>query len=275
MRTLFQKKNTSLLLGIGLFAIIVLLGLLAPWLAPHNPLQVNLPNRLLSPSGEYPFGTDHLGRCILSRILYGIRTTVTIAFVILGLSLCISLPIGLLTGYFGGRTDHFFMRLMDGTLAFPDFVLTIAIVGILGPGFTNMIIAIVIVRWANYVRLIRGLVLKVSKEDYLITARMSGNTHLRIMRRYILPQIAAPIAVFSTLDIGKIVLLIAGLSFLGLGVQPPTPEWGVMLHDATRYFQLAPHVMIFPGLAIVSFVLSCQLIGDRFKEQNADVPKEV
>jgi peptide/nickel transport system permease protein len=275
MKKIRQRLDVSLILGIGLLVLIIMSGLFASWLSPHDPLTINLSNRLTSPSWDYPFGTDHLGRCILSRIIYGIKTTVTSAVLIMVFTLIISFPIGLLTGYLRGRTDHIFMRMVDGTLAFPDIVLTIAIVGILGPGFFNMILAIIMVRWANYVRLIRSLVLKVGKEDFIISARMSGNSHIRIMQRYILPQILSPVIVFGALDIGRIVLLIAGLSFLGLGTQPPTPEWGVMLHDATAYFQIAPHVMIFPGLAIMLFVLSCQLISDRLKRVDTTIPKGV
>lgn len=267
--------NISLMMGIGLLIIIILIGLFAPWVSPHDPLAVNLSNRLSVPSREYPFGTDHLGRCILSRLIYGIRVSVAFAFLIMIFTFLISLPIGLLTGYWRGRADHLFMRLIDGTLAIPDIVLTIAIVGVLGPGFFNMMIAIIMVRWANYVRLIRSLVLKCCEEDYMLSARMSGNSHLRIMRRYVLPTIFSPLVIFGALDMGKVVLLMAGLSFLGLGTQPPTPEWGAMLHDATAYFQIAPHVMIFPGLAILFFVLSCQLISERLRQSNASVLKEV
>ncbi|WP_134701064.1 nickel transporter permease [Ammoniphilus sp. YIM 78166] len=265
-----MTKKIPLLLGVGIILVILAMGILAPWLAPHDPLAIHLSNRLSSPSWFYPFGTDHLGRCVLSRILYGIRTTVACSFLILVFTILIGLPIGLLSGYSRSRPDHFLMRVIEGTLAIPDMVLTLAIVGILGPGLLNMAVAILMVRWAMYVRVIRSLVLKVTKEDYILAARMSGNSHVRILRHYLLPQILSPILVYATLDMGRIVLLIAGLSFLGLGTQPPTPEWGVMLHDATAYFQLAPHVMIFPGLAIVLFVLSCQLVSDRFKA--LDVP---
>ncbi|WP_100407086.1 nickel transporter permease [Bacillus solitudinis] len=258
-----MKNNISLLLGIGLLISIILIGLAAPWLSPHDPLTINLNERLSPPGGIYPLGTDHLGRCLLSRILFGIRTTVTSAWLIMMFTLLISLPIGLVSGYIQGRTDHFMMRIVDGIFAIPDIVLTIAIVGILGPGFFNMIVAIILVRWANYVRLIRSLVIKVEKEDYILSARMSGNSHVRIMWRHILPQIYSPMLVFGALDMGRIVILIAGLSFIGLGTQPPTPEWGVMLHDATSYFQMAPHVMIFPGLAILFFVVACQLVSER------------
>ncbi|GAE36106.1 ABC transporter permease [Halalkalibacter akibai] len=160
------------------------------------------------------------------------------------------------------------MRMVDGTLALPDMILTIAIVGILGPGYFHMILAIVIVRWANYVRFIRSLVLKTTKEEFILTARISGNSHGRILKNYIFPFIASPILIFGALDMGRIVLLLSGISFLGLGAQPPTPEWGVMLHDATAYFQIAPHVMIFPGLAIATFVLGCQLISERRKSND-------
>lgn len=275
MKKVPYSLNISLMTGIGLLIAIVLIGLFAPWVSPHDPLAVNLSNRLSFPSWKYPFGTDHLGRCVLSRIIYAIRVSVAFAFLIMIFTFMISIPIGLLTGYMRGRTDRLFMRLIDGTLAIPDIVLTIAIVGVLGPGFFNMMIAIIMVRWANYVRFIRSLVLKSCEEDYMLSARMSGNSHLRIMRRYVLPAIFPSLVVFGALDMGKIVLLMAGLSFIGLGTQPPTPEWGVMLHDATAYFQLAPHVMIFPGLAILFFVLACQLISDRLRKLNAAVFKEV
>jgi len=275
MKKVPYSLNISLIMGVGLLIVIVLMGLFAPWVSPHDPLTVNLSNRLSSPSWEYPFGTDHLGRCVLSRIIYGIRVSVACAFLIMMFTFMISLPIGLLTGYWRGRADHLIMRLIDGTLAIPDVVLTIAIVGVLGPGFFNMMIAVIIVRWANYVRIIRSLVFKSCEEDYMLSARMSGNSHLRIMRRYVLPGILPSLVVFGALDTGKIVLLMAGLSFLGLGTQPPIPEWGVMLHDATAYFQIAPHVMVFPGLAILFFVSACQLISERFKKLNAAVFKEV
>ncbi|WP_209121225.1 nickel transporter permease [Alkalihalobacillus sp. BA299] len=261
-----RQLNKGLTVGVGIFVLFLLLGLFAKWLTPHDPLMINLEHRLNPPSMDYWFGTDHLGRCIFSRILYGIQTTVSSAIFIMAFTLLISLPIGLTAGYWRGRTDHFFMRIVDGTLALPDVIVTIAIVGILGPGFVNMLVAIVLVRWANYVRFIRSLVLKVGNEDFILSARMSGNSHIRIIKRYILPQIMTPTLVFVALDLGRIVLLMAGLSFLGLGVQPPTPEWGVMLYDATSYFQIAPHIMIFPGLAIMFFVLSCQLMSERLKK---------
>lgn len=275
MKKILSTFDRSLLAGIGLLLFIMLMGAFAPWISPHDPLEVNLSNRLSTPTWVYPFGTDHLGRCVLSRILYGVRISVTASFLVMMLTLLISLPLGLLTGYLRGRTDHLFMRMLDSTLAIPDIVLTIAIVGVLGPGLFHLILAIIIVRWANYVRLIRSLVLKACQEEYILSARMSGNSRLHIMRCYILPQIISPIVVFGALDMGRIVLLIAGLSFLGLGPQPPTPEWGVMLHDATAYFQLAPHVMFFPGLAILFFVLCCQLISERYRKSDPSIVKEV
>lgn len=273
MKKILPQVDRGFVLGIGILALIFFMGIFAPWISPHDPLAINLTNRLASPSWTYPFGTDHLGRCMLSRIIFGIRISVATAFVILLFTLLISIPIALLTGYARGRTDHLMMRVIDSTLAIPDIVLTIAIVGVLGPGLVNMILAIIVVRWANYVRFIRSLVIKICKEDYLLSARMAGNSHVHIMKRYILPQIVTPVLVFSALDMGKIVLNIAGLSFLGLGTQPPTPEWGAMLHEATAYFQIAPHVMIFPGLAIVLFVLACQLMSDRFNKFDVTTSK--
>ncbi|EGQ26816.1 nickel/dipeptide ABC superfamily ATP binding cassette transporter, permease protein, partial [Sporosarcina newyorkensis 2681] len=165
--------------------------------------------------------------------------------------------------------------IIDSTLAIPDIVLTIAIVGLLGPSLVNMIFAIVVVRWASYVRFIRSLVVKITQEEYIFSAKMAGNSNFRIVKRYILPQIGMPIIVFSALDMGKIVLNIAGLSFLGLGSQPPTPEWGAMLNDATDYFQVTPHVMLFPGLAIVLFVLACQLVSEKLGKYDITAGKEM
>ncbi|UFJ43325.1 ABC transporter permease subunit [Brevibacillus humidisoli] len=268
--------DKGFLTGVGLLFLIMLIGAFAPSISPHDPLAIQLSNRLSPPSWDFPFGTDHLGRCVFSRILYGIRISVTSAFLIMLLTLLISLPIGLMTGFLRGRADRFLMRMIDSTLAIPDIVLTIAIVGLLGPSLVHLILAIIMVRWASYVRLIRSLVQKVCQEEYILSARMAGNSRLRIMWRYILPQIASPIGIFGALDMGRIVLMMAGLSFLGLGPQPPTPEWGVMLHDATAYFQLAPHVMIFPGLAILLFVLCCQFISERYrKSEPADIARGV
>ncbi|KGR76981.1 nickel transporter permease NikC [Ureibacillus sinduriensis BLB-1 = JCM 15800] len=270
-----KQVNLSLLIGMGILFSIFLLGLFAPWIAPHDPLAVNLAARLHSPSWTYPFGTDHLGRCILSRIIHGIRISATSAFIIMFLTLLISIPIALLSGYIRGRSDHMMRRIIDSTLAIPDIVLTIGIVGLLGPGLINMIFAIVVVRWANSVRFIRSLVVKICQEDYIFSARMAGNSHYRILIRYVLPQIAMPILIYSALDLGKIVLNIAGLSFLGLGSQPPTPEWGAMLNDAKDYFQISPYVMIFPGLAIVLFVSACQLVSEKLEKYESAVGREI
>ncbi|ERN51428.1 ABC transporter permease subunit [Alkalihalophilus marmarensis] len=260
-----MKKKLSI---IGLLSLVIV-GLLAPWIVPHDPLFINLDNRLAPPGFTYLFGTDHLGRCIFSRIIYGIRVTVFAASIIMVITVMISLPLSLITGYLRGSTDNLFMRVIDGMYAIPDFVLTLAIVGMLGPSFINMIIAIVIVRWTDYVRLFRSFVIKASKEDYIAYARIAGNSHIRILSMYILPHIFPMVLVYAALDVGRIVLLISGLSFLGVGAQPPMPEWGVMLQDATGYFQVAPHVMLFPGLAIVFFVYLSQLVSNQFQNSTA------
>lgn len=270
----FKQVNIGLYIGGSILLFIFIVGVFAPLIAPHDPLAVNLTARLQSSNWTYPFGTDHLGRCILSRIIYGIRISVAAAFVIMFLTLLISIPIALVTGYIRGRIDYLLMRLIDGTLAIPDIVLTIAIIGLLGPGFGNMIFAIVLVRWATYVRFIRSLVVKITQEDYIFSAKMAGNSHVHILKRYIFPQIMQPIIIYSALDMGKIVLNIAALSFLGLGSQPPTPEWGAMLNDATNYFQVSPHVMFFPGAAIVFFIIGCQLISEKLDTYKRDETKE-
>lgn len=178
MKKIAPTSNVHLALGIGLLMAIIVMGIFAPWLSPHDPLAINLSNRLSSPSWDYPFGTDHLGRCLLSRMIYGIRITVTSSALMMIFALMISLPIGLLTGYLRGRTDRMMMRVIEGALAIPDMVLTIAIVGLFGPGLLNMMLAVIMVRWASYVRLIRSLVLNACKEDYIWSARMAGNSSL-------------------------------------------------------------------------------------------------
>lgn len=250
-------------------AVIVLLflltGLLAPWLAPSDPLQIHMEHKLSLPSLEYPLGTDHLGRCVLSRLIYGTRTSLYYSLAALAGVFSISVPIGLLAGYAGGKIDHFIMRIIDILLAFPSLILSLAITAMLGPSMRNLLIAFVAVWWTGYARVIRGMVLQIKESDFIMAARATGTSHLHIVVRHILLNTARPILVLASLEVGTMLLSIAGLSFLGLGAQPPAPEWGIMLNDSRPYIQTAPRLLLFPGLTIMLAVLGFNLLGEGLK----------
>ncbi|MGG4396659.1 nickel transporter permease [Paenibacillus thiaminolyticus] len=255
-------KNASFWAGAGIVGLTALIGLLAPSLMPSDPLQIHLDIRLSPPSLDYPLGTDHLGRCILSRLIAGTRVSLFYSVMVLGAVLLISVPIGMVSGYVGGWIDHFMMRVIDILLAFPSLILALAIAGLLGPSLPNLLLAFVLVWWAGYARIIRGLVLQIKERDYISAARASGATHLQIVLRHIIFNAAKPMLVLASLEIGAIILSISGLSFLGLGAQPPTPEWGVMLNDSRPYMQTAPHLMLYPGLAIMAVAMGFNLLGE-------------
>lgn len=259
-------RDPLLMVGITILVLIMLAMIIGPFLVPNDPLAMNMSERLQSPSLAYPLGTDFFGRCIFSRLIEGAKITLGIAFLVLITALAIGVPIGLLSGYLGGRFDAFFMRLVDGLIAFPDFILAIAIAGFLGPSLTNVMIAIVVVKWISYARVVRSCVLAEKEKDYIIAARLSGSSTFKIIGKHLTPQIVSQVAILASLDLGKIILIISSLSYLGIGAQPPTPEWGAMLNDARPYFQSMPSLMIIPGIAIMLVVLSCNLIGDGLRE---------
>jgi peptide/nickel transport system permease protein len=259
-RSMLRDPMTAL--GMGMLAIIILLTLIGPFIVPNDPLAVNMSERLQPPSWQYPLGTDHLGRCIFSRLVAGGQTTLGIsAFVILSLTL-IGIPVGLLSGYVGGRVDTLLMRLVDGVGALPEFILAIAISGFLGPSLTNLMLSIVLVKWIGYARVVRSIVLSEREKEYVLAARVAGCGTWTVLWRHLLPQIISPVVVLAALDIGKIILIISSLSYLGLGAQPSAPEWGAMLNDGRPYFQTVPELMIYPGVAIMLVVISCNLISD-------------
>lgn len=252
--------------GLIIIIIIVGAGLLAPWLAPHDPTHVDLNLRLESPGGDYPLGTDHLGRCVLSRVLYGTAVSLKTSFLVLGMIMTVGIFVGTVSGYLGGMVDSIMVSVMDVVLAFPGLVLALAIAGMLGPSLTNVMIAIAAVHWVGYARIIRGMVISIKEKEFVTAARASGSNGLQIVVRHILPNVLSPIIVLATLDMGSIILTISGLSFLGLGAQPPNPEWGAMLNDGRAYMQVAPWLMYFPGLAIFSAVLAFNLMGDGLRD---------
>ena len=253
---------------VGLFLVVSLLlaGLLAPWLPLDDPTEINLPERLLSPSTEHLLGTDHLGRDTFSRIIHGARMTLLAAAATLALSMTIALTVGILSGYHGGWPDTAMMGVVDLLLAFPSLILALAVAGALGPGLFNVLLAAGAVWWVGHARIIRGITLGARQMEYVTAARAAGASNLRIILRHIAPNILGPIIVIASLDIGWIILGIAGLNFLGLGAQPPTPEWGAMLNDARPHLQTAPRLLLLPGSAIFIAVLGFNLLGDGLRD---------
>ncbi|TYR81907.1 ABC transporter permease subunit [Priestia megaterium] len=240
--------------------------LLGPLFIASDPAEVNIRERMEPISSAHWLGTDHLGRDIFSRILAGAQTTIGTSILILLISLAVGIPIGLLSGFFGGRIDRFLMRIVDTFMAFPDYIVAIVLSGLLGPGMVNLILAIVIVKWVGYARLVRSTVLGEKGKDYVALATLHGLSPFQILIKHMFPHIIGNVLVLATVDIGKIILMIASLSYIGLGAQPPTPEWGTMLNEGRAYFYNAPQLMYIPGIAIMVLVLLFNVIGDSLRD---------
>jgi peptide/nickel transport system permease protein len=260
------KRNKAAVAGGILILVYVLSALLAPVLVRGNPSAPNLMMSLELPSAKYPLGTDELGRSILDRIIYGSRISLVIAVGVVAVGLLAGVPLGLISGYYGGKVDFGIQRITDMLLAFPGFLLALALVAVLGVGLENTVISIGISMVPIYIRLVRGCVLSVREEVYVEAARAVGTRDMAILMRHILPNVMAPITVQTSLGMGTAILFAAGLGFLGIGVQPPTPEWGAMLGSARAYIFHAPHVATFPGIAIFLAVLSFNLLGDGLRD---------
>ena len=260
------RNNKLALFGVIIIFLLIFIAIFAPFIAPHDPVDQELKKRLSSPSSEYPLGTDHLGRCILSRLIYGARISLPIAMTVIGITFAIGVTIGAISGYLGGVTDEIIMRIVDVLLTFPGLILALAIIAALGPGLFNAMIALVVVGWAGYTRIVRGSVLSVKEKEFVEGVRALGASDFYILVRYILPNVIAPVIPLAMLGIGYVILAVAGLSFLGLGAQPPMPEWGAMLNDGRAFMRSAPHLMIFPGLAIMVTVLAFNLVGDGLRD---------
>ncbi len=255
------------LAGALVLAIFLLCAVFSPWLAPHDPAQLNLGARLLPPSASHWFGTDELGRDVLSRTLYGARVSLTVATAVVALSLALGVSLGLLAGFYGGFTDTFVnIYLGNAFLSLPGILLAITIVAFLGPSLANLILALALADWVNYARLVRAQVLSVKEREYVQAARSLGATDLHLMVHHILPNILQPLLVQAAVGMAAAVLAEATLSFLGLGVQPPTPTWGAMLNDARSHLFESPYLMFFPALALALCVFSFNLIGDGLRD---------
>lgn len=254
------------ILWASVILLFVICAIFAALIAPHDPNGQDLLQRLKPPSARWIFGTDMFGRDILSRVIYGSRFSLVAGVVSVGIGLILGIPLGLVAGYFGGVLDEAIMRVMDVLLAFPYLLLAIVIVSALGPGLVNSMLAIGIWTMPVYCRLVRVSVLSTKERDYISAARAIGMGHNRILVRHVLPNVMGPIIVLSTLRIADAILAIASLGFLGLGVQPPSSEWGTMLSNARLYIGLAPHTLLFPGLAILALVLAFNILGDSLRD---------
>ena len=252
--------------GLVVVLLFVLVALCAAWIAPHDPIATSWSAVRKAPSGAYWFGTDELGRDVLSRVIWGARASLLAGLVSVCISMLLGVPIGLLGGYLGGWTDGVISRLTDAMLAIPFLILAIALAAFLGPSLSNAMIAIGVSATPVFIRLTRAQVLAVKVEDYVEAARAVGNPHWRIALRHVLPNILPPLIVQSTLAIAAAIIAEASLSFLGLGQQPPAPSWGSMLNTAKNYVDNAPWMALWPGLSIFLLVLSFNLLGDGLRD---------
>jgi peptide/nickel transport system permease protein len=260
------RRHPGAWIGGGLVLMLVLAALLAPLLADRPPNQQNLRARLQPPSAEHPFGTDEFGRSLYSRVLHGARLSLLTGLLPVLAALSVGTVVGLVAGYFRGSLDAVLMRVMDVLLAFPSLLLALAVVGTLGPGLVNAVIAIAIVDIPAYARIVRSVVLAAREEEYVQAARALGARDGRIVWLHVAPNVVGPVVVQATLGIGFAILAIAGLSFLGLGVQPPVSDWGEMLARGRRFLPDATWLMIFPGLAVSLTVLGFNLLGDALRD---------
>ncbi len=259
-------RNGRAVLGLAIIVALALLGLLAPFISPYGPMTMDLGGEYAAPTSQHLFGTDELGRDVFSRMIFAARNDLSLSFITVVLAAAFGMTIGTLAGYFGGALDTISMRTLDILFAFPAFLLGLALVAFIGPSTTNVVFVLAITHFPRYARLIRGQVLSIQRREYVEAARCLGAANVSIILRHILPNSIAPIIVYSTLDLGIIITSLAGLSFLGVGIQPPTPDWGLMLTTARNNLMVAPWTAIFPGLAISLAVIGFNFMGDGLRD---------
>ena len=261
-----NRKNIILAIAIMCCAILMVVTLFAPLLESHSPIEMNLSNALQPPSREYPCGTDSMGRCILCRIIEGSRISLITASLVVVFSAFLGSVIGLFSGYAGGRTDAVLMRIVDVFLAFPSIIFALAVSSVLGSGQINLIIALCCIQWTRYARLVRGEVVLLKNEEYIEAAKAMKNSKARILFRYLWPNVISKVLIMMSLDVGSIILYCASLSFLGMGAQPPSPDWGTMISDGKDYIRHASWMSFYPGVAIAFSALTFNMLGDGLRD---------
>lgn len=259
--------DPTVLIGGGVLVVYLLAALAAPLLAPGDPNAADVAARFSAPSLEHPLGTDQLGRDVAARLLHGARVSLTLAGATTAGTVAVGLTLGLLAATRSRLAGVVVMRVVDIVQALPGLLLALALVGVLGPSLRNLVLAIIAVWWAGYARMVRSVALSVRERDFVEAARALGASEWRILRRHVLPNVLGPTIVLTTLDLGRTLLAVSGLSFLGLGARPPSPEWGAMLSEARSYLDRAPQLLIYPGVAITLFVLASNLLGDGLRDQ--------
>ena len=264
LRRLLRQRGA--VVGLVILVVLAAMALAAPWLSPRDPIKTAPREALEPPGSRFVLGSDQYGRDVASRALHGARLSLTVGLIAVSIALCIGTPIGLISGYYGGRVDGFVMRVVDVLLAFPGILLALAIVTVLSPGLNNVMIAVGLSAVPNYARLVRASALTAREQLYVEAARALGGRDLSIVARYILPNVVAPLIVTATLGLGTAILSAAALSFLGLGSQPPQPEWGRMLSEGRDYLREAWWISTVPGLGIMLTVLAMNLLGDGLRD---------
>lgn len=266
IRTVLKGQKTIAVCTVILlvFAIITVL---APMISPHDPIKVNIAMKLKPPSAEYLLGTDHLGRDNFSRLLHGARISLGFAFLIFVSSIGIGLIVGTIAGYKGGWIDTVLMRFCEGVMAFPNLVLVLGIVGVFGPGLIQVVLALMLVQWVYYARMFRTMVVSLKERNFITAARISGSSQWKIIKQHMIPNILPPILVMGTLEMGWAIMDISALSFLGLGIQPPTPEWGAMIHEGKGFIRSHPELMLYPGLMILFVVITFNVLGEALSDR--------
>lgn len=265
LRSMFKQKNFMFKLGVVICIGWLLLALLAPLIAPADPVAQDLSRRFQAPSGSHWFGTDSLGRDVFSRVLYGSRISITAGLITVAISFAVGILYGAVAGYFGGFLDDVLMRISEMIQSFPPLILAMVIAAAMGPSITNSVFAMAIIWWPNYARLTRSIVISVKGNEYVTASRLMGASRMRILFKEILPNSIGPLIVMCTLDLGNAILMFSGLSFLGLGVQPPEPEWGAMVSEGVSTFQNW-WISTFPGLAIFTVAMGANFIGDGLRD---------
>ncbi|MFC9708378.1 nickel transporter permease [Paenibacillus sp. NPDC056933] len=263
---LMHNKRMITVLCVLFLGTCALTAIFAPWIAPHDPNKVQMALKLQPSSAEHWLGTDHLGRDVWSRLIYGVRITFGLVLSVFFVSVLVGVAIGMFSGYAGGWLDQLLMRICDGMLAFPNLVLVLGIVGMLGPGIYQVVIALLLVQWVYYARMARGLVQQLRSESYLLAAQICGSSQFTIVKKHIFPQIFPQIVVIATLEIGWAIMDISALSFLGLGIQAPTAEWGAMINEGRGYLREHPSLMLYPGMCILLVVTAFNILGESLSQ---------